>query len=231
MGHALVLHFAFGGTEERRIWVDDPDAPRSVAVHHPAAGRLALASDDPGSLVTLLEALPEGEYRLSAVDLGLVPTLERVLEVEMRTPVWLFRLREEDFRPTTVCDTEPVRAEDARLIARTWAPDRDALDYVQSRIEGGTTAGVYVDRKLVAWDLTHFETDRVAMLGFLHVLEPYRGRGYAKTVTTANCRAVFAKGKIPACHVHVDNEPSLGLTEGLGFRKVRQQAWGRAVKG
>jgi RimJ/RimL family protein N-acetyltransferase len=116
------------------------------------------------------------------------------------------------------------------MIAAHWSPERDTTDYVRRRIEEGITSGLEVDGELVAWDMTHFETDRVVMLGFLHVKEAYRGQGYAKVVTTATAEKVFAKGKIAAAEVFEDNLPSLRLTEGMGFQRVKRQVWGDGVK-
>lgn len=231
VGWAHVTHLAFGNPEEVAIHVDDPQRPRSVVVHHAGRNRLVVASERPEALVPVLEELPDGEYGLSSVDLAFVPALEEILDVELNTPVWLFRLDPDRFRPHAVVETEPVRAEDAPIIAEHWNPERDAVDYVRGRIREGITSAIYRGGEPVAWDMTHFETDTVVMLGFLHVREPWRGKGYAKTVTTANVRKVLARGKIPCAQVFQDNEVSLNLTESMGFVRVKQQAWGQARKG
>jgi len=61
------------------------------------------------------------------------------------------------------------------------------------------------------------------------VLDSQRGKGYAKSMGSALIKEILGRGKIPACHVREDNTPSLVLTEGLGFRKVRQQVWADGV--
>lgn len=215
---------------ESEVHVDNDTRPRSVLVFHVEMGRIAAASEPPEALGNLLEALPAGEYLATSLELDLLPVLEARMEVTSHRPVWLFRMQKEDLRPFRGPETEPVKIADAPQIAKAWRPERDATDYVRHRIQEGISSGIYLDGTLVAWDMTHFETDKVVMLGFLHVMEAYRGRGYAKAVTTATVEKVFAKGKIPAAEVFQNNTPSMRLTEGMGFRRVRPGFWGEAFK-
>lgn len=226
VGNVFVIAHAFPPQGTAQIWIDDPAAPRAVLALEPKRGRLALTATHSGALEALLDELPPGEYPFSAVDLEFVPVLEGRGEVELHEPAWLYRMAPEDYRATNVHETAPVRPEDAARIAQRWAPDRNAVAYVRSRIETGMTAGIYEDGELVAWDMTHVETEDVVVLGFLYVARRYRGRGYAKTVTSALLERVFALGKTPAIHVTESNEIALGFSEGMGFRRVKRQAWG-----
>lgn len=230
MRYAHVLHFLSLPGREVRTWVDDNRRPRAVLGVRPETRRLVAAAEPSHRLEGLLDLLPRGEYRLTSVDAELVPAFEQALEVTFRTPVWLYQLRQQDLRPSRGVATRPIEASQASMIAALWSPERDATAYVRRRIEEGITSGVEVDGELVAWDMTHFETDRVVMLGFLHVKEAYRGRGYAKVVTTSTAEKVFAKGKMAAAEVFEDNLPSLRLTEGMGFQRVKRQVWGDGMK-
>ncbi len=229
VANAHLIYRGFYAPEESDVVVDNASRPRAVVIHQKDWNRLTLAAEDAPKAAALLESLPPKEYGFSSVDLELLPALREVADVETVEPVWLFKMDRSDFRPYKVCDTEPVRVEHSGLIAEQWEPERNAQEYVRSRIERGPSQAVYVNGDIVAWDMTHFETDKVVMLGFLHVMESYRGRGYAKTVCTAMCEGVFDQGKTPACQVFEDNEPSLRLTERMGFRKVKRQAWGRVA--
>lgn len=226
--HAHVVHLLT--SPNTKILVNDAERPRSVLLLAPGTGRISAASERPEDLGPLIDALPPGSYRLTSLDLGLLPTFEGRMELSLRPPVWLYRMRPEDFRPFRGQATRPVGVSEAEMIARRWNPDRDATEYVRRRIQEGVSSGIYVNGELVAWDMTHFETDRVVMLGFLHVKEAYRGQGYAKTVTTATVEKVFAKGKTPAAEVFEDNLPSLRLTEAMGFQKVQRRVWGEGIK-
>jgi predicted GNAT family acetyltransferase len=140
-----------------------------------------------------------------------------------------YALDREDFRDTQDQDVRPLDPTFAEKVAKMWAPDWPATNYVRSRIENGLSGAIYVGDEPVAWYLTHHETDAVVVLGFLHVLEDHRRRGYARSLSCALIKQVFAKGKIPACHVYRDNAPSIRLMESLGFYRVCTQAWGDGV--
>lgn len=226
-GNALVISRVFHGERAPEILYDDIDDLQAVVAFDKGRGRLVLTATDPSRLRQLLRGLPPGEYHFSAVDLDLVPVLEEVMEVDAEEPAWLFNMKREDFQPISVIDSEPVKVEHAEMIAENWL-DEDAVDYVRSRIEKGPTAGIYIDGELVAWDMTHLETDDVVMLGFLHVREPHRGKGYGKTVATAMLEKVFASGRMPVCHVFQDNQVSINLSEEMGFRRIKRQVWGKA---
>jgi predicted GNAT family acetyltransferase len=224
------MHLVSLPSDETRIWVDDDSRPRAVLGVRPETRALVAAADPPANIRGLLGHVPQGTYRFTSVDVEVIPHLENGLTATLGTPVWLYQMDSTDLRPTRVAETRPVRPSEASMIAGFWSPKRDRSAYVRRRIEEGITSGVEVDGELVAWDMTHFETDRVVMLGFLHVKEAHRGRGYAKTVTTATAEKVFANGKIAAAEVFEDNPASLRLTESMGFRRVRRQVWGDAVK-
>ncbi|HWM49862.1 MAG TPA: GNAT family N-acetyltransferase, partial [Thermoplasmata archaeon] len=77
--------------------------------------------------------------------------------------------------------------------------------------------------------LTHMVTNRVGVIGMVHVHEGFRRKGLARAVVAAVSRELFKGGKIPALHAYVDNVASLSLFPTLGFRRVRRQVWGDAV--
>ncbi len=228
-GNALVISRVLHADRAPEILYDDIDDLHAVVAFDREKGRMVLTATDSHRLRQLLIGLPSGEYHFSAVDLDLIPVLEELMEVDSEVPAWLFNMKREDFHPTSVVATEPVRVEHAEMIAKNWL-DEDAADYVRSRIDKGPTAGIYVNGELVAWDMTHLETDDVVMLGFLHVMEPHRGKGYAKTVATAMLEKVFSSGRMPVCHVFEDNHVSINLSEQMGFRRIKKQVWGKARK-
>jgi predicted GNAT family acetyltransferase len=100
---------------------------------------------------------------------------------------------------------------------------------VRRRIENGPTAAIYEDRGPIAWGLTHMVTNRVGIIGMVHVQEGFRRKGLARSVVAAVSRQLFKEGKIPALHAYVDNAASLTLFPTMGFRRVKRQVWGDAV--
>jgi len=81
----------------------------------------------------------------------------------------------------------------------------------------------------VAWALTHVVTDRVGIIGMVHVVEDHRRKGLAKSVTAAVSRALVESGKIPTLHAYAYNRASLALFPTLGFQKLKRQVWADAV--
>ena len=198
---------------------DHPEAPHQFAIH----------ATDPTAALIVLSAVPPGFAIYHVADALAFPAVHRRFRVGWWGEADYYAMHAQDFRDVQVHATSSLDPKHAESIAKIWAPDWPAAGYVRSRIEEGPSAAIYVDGEPVAWYLTHLETDEVVMLGFLHVLDAHRRKGYAKSLSCAMIREILARGKTPACHVYTDNAPSIRLMESLGFRRVCTQAWGDGV--
>jgi len=232
--NAVVIHRVFHNPEFTHAFADALPEPKAVLALRPAEAadephQFALHALDPLAALHVLRAVPRGACVFHVADELAFPAVRQAIHVGWWGEAIYYRMEPADFRDLQRHEVAPVEPKWAETIAKTWAPDWPAAGYVRSRIENGPTAGVYVDGELVAWDMTHLETDDVVMMGFLHVLDAHRGKGYAKSVGSAVAKQVLAMGKTPCCHVYVDNAPSIKLTEDLGFRRVCLQAWGDGV--
>lgn len=233
VGTAVVRYRGFPEDHAAEVFVDGSPPRAVLACGRPrwTGGRptLGLHATDPAAARRVAEAIPSGPGHIHLTEEWLSSVVEeRTSGFEPRS-AWLFALDAKDFVDLQETETREVGEEWAPLIAKTWEPDWPAEEYVRSRIRAGPTAGVFVDGRLVAWGLTHLETDRVSMMGFLHVRDDHRGRGYAKAVGAALIKDILRRGKIPALHVWVDNVPSLELTPQLGFHRVKRQVWADGV--
>ncbi len=94
-------------------------------------------------------------------------------------------------------------------------------EYIIERIQKGIGLGIYKNKKLVAWILTHDD----GAMGFLHVLPEYRGKGYAYEVTIAAIKRLRAREEIPFVHIEEDNQRSMNLSLKMGFVKDRLIHW------
>ncbi len=231
---AVVWNRAFDMDGPKELFVAG-NPPRGVlAVVRPpwaeGAAGVAMHAEDPMAAQELMAAWPQGPVFLHLTEEWMLSLVEPRGETFEGGVFWLFQLDPEDFVDREGPGVRPLGPEWSDLVGKTWDPDWDhAGPYVRSRIEAGHAYAVYEDGKPVAWALLHFETERVAMMGFLHVLEPYRGKGYAKSVSSALVKDILKRGKIPALHVKTDNVPSLKLTSNLGFHRVKKQVWADAV--
>jgi len=190
---------------------------------------IALAAGDAEAAGRLAEAVPRGFTILHLTEEFPLAVLEpRATEFHPQ-PAWLFRLDPKDFVDHPDPRVRPLDPESAGRVAKQWQPDWPAEGYVRRRIEAGPTAAIYDGGEPVAWALTHTITDRVGIIGMVHVLEGYRRKGLARSVVASVSRDLQRLGKLPTLHAFVDNVPSLALFPTLGFRRVRRQVWGDAV--
>ena len=233
VGSAVVWDRVFQQPNYHEVYVDamPPKAVLALSRSKSGAGpaRVAVHAADAGAADRVLEALPRGPLSFHVTGEALAEALRPRCEAFRGRPAWLFSLEPADFRDLQAHAVLPVDPAWAPTIARLWEPDWPSEAYVRGRIENGPTAGVYVGGELVAWAMTHFVTDRVAMLGFFHVLEAHRRKGYGKSAACALTKQVLRDGRVPALFVNADNAPSLQLVETIGFRRRARHVWGEAV--
>ena len=210
------------------------EPPRGVmAVQRARSSRganfIAMATRDADAAGRLGEAVPRGFTILHLTDEFPLAVLEPRAEEFRPLSAWLFELLPQDFVNHPDDRVRPLHPDWAGRIAKLWEPDWPAEAYVRRRIEGGPTAAIYEGGEPIAWALTHTITDRVGVIGIVHVLEGYRRKGLARSVVAAVVRELQGLGKRPTLHAYVDNVASLSLFPTLGFHKVKRQVWGEAV--
>ncbi|MDZ7671887.1 MAG: GNAT family N-acetyltransferase [Halanaerobiales bacterium] len=96
-----------------------------------------------------------------------------------------------------------------------------SYDLLLKRITEGISACIREDGKAVAWGATHDDKS----LGFLHVIEGYRNKGYAKDIGRALINKKKELNELPYLNIECENEKSIKLSEGLGFRYDRNISW------
>ena len=94
-------------------------------------------------------------------------------------------------------------------------------ELLKKRMEEGISAAVRVDSKLAAWGMTHDDKS----LGFLHVIEKYRQRGFAQDIGRSLIKKKREMGEAIYINIEVDNEKSIKLSEGMGFKYDREISW------
>lgn len=233
VGNAVVLNRGFDAESRSDVYADGVPSKAVLVVGAPhwAGGALTMAfqATDPAAAKALAGAIPAGSTNIHVTEEWLLSLVEpRAAELDAHA-AWLFALDAGDFVDLQQHDVKPIDVKWAPMIAKLWEPEHPLEGYVRSRIEAGPAYGIYEGDELVAWAMTHFETERVSMMGFLHVQEGHRGRGYAKSLGSALVKDILKRGKIPALHVYVDNVPSLELTPRMGFHRVKRQAWAFGV--
>jgi GNAT superfamily N-acetyltransferase len=215
------------------VFVDQLPPQGVMAVHRTqkpeGANFIALTAGDPEAAGTLLEAVPRGLTIIHLTEEFPLPLLEPRATGFHPQPAWLFELPPGDIVDPPDPRVRPLDPGDAARVSKLWQPDWPAERYVRQRIEEGPTAAIYEGAEPVAWALTHTVTDRVGIIGMVHVLEGYRRKGLARAVVAGVARSLQRDGKRPTLHAFVDNVASLSLFPTLGFRRVKRQVWGDVV--
>ncbi len=96
-----------------------------------------------------------------------------------------------------------------------------SYDLLLKRIKEGISACVREDGKAVAWGATHDDKS----LGFLHVIEGYRNKGYAKDIGRDLINKKKELNELPYLNIECENQKSIKLSEGLGFKYDRNISW------
>ena len=210
------------GANPARVRVDDRENPKVALCR---AGWLTLYASSVPAGKAALDSLPaRWNFAFSAT-----PSWAYRHAVKTRDPRW-----HNDCFGFALTDPRQLKARqrhrvgflepgDSRLVTRHWPYHSSRRDspYIRWRIEHGPTAAVRRRGRPVAWALTHGD----GSLGFLHVLEEYRGQGMARSIAAALCRRSVRAGIMPFLFIEKKNRPSLRLTESLGFERVGSYSW------
>ncbi|MFO8110635.1 MAG: GNAT family N-acetyltransferase [Thermoplasmata archaeon] len=173
----------------------------------------------------LLKKLEPGGYRFHALDPVAFRAVSELLEDVDSGPTWMLEYPLETTFPHDSM-VEPLVPEDAPEICKYWhGGDREAVPYILERIEKGPAYGIRMQNELVAWSLTHYITEHVMCLGFLHVKEQFRCKGLAMAISKQLINHALEKDMVPVVDIYKDNLPSLKLARKFGFREIGENHW------
>jgi len=85
--------------------------------------------------------------------------------------------------------------------------------------------GVIVDNVLASIAASYVTLPWIHVMGGVYTRKKYRGRGYAKAVTSALTREAVSSGAIVGLHVEADNEPAIKVYKSLGYRITKTRTW------
>lgn len=230
--NAMVIDRVFSRGEDKQILTDNEKNPHGVMVIiEDDPKHVCIYADDEDAFLDLLKSLESGKkYQFSGLRDIFFPSLEKEFEIAEINPCWMFVLPEGGLRGEVHHEITSLKEEDVEFVAENWEHFSGAYEHVRDRILNGDTVAFRAEGKLIGWDATHFETDKVIMLGFLFVMEGYRKQGIAISLCVSLTRRILEKGKIPIFYVMKDNEPSIKFSLKLGFEIVDSHSWVSGVK-
>jgi len=182
-----------------------------------------VSSPDEGELKNVAEKLTEEDRAFAAMEEWMLPVLfpGRAFSWELS----MTRLVLPDhvaFPKAPPSSLAPLSPDDAEYIfEHSIYQNVTRPDYIRERIQAGPSAGIRESGKLAAWLMTQDD----GSIGVLHVLDDYRGRGYAYDLTVYLITGLREQGRIPFVQVEDTNTKSMNLALKLGFRKDRRIHW------
>lgn len=170
----------------------------------------------------LIQGLDEEDTCFAVLEDWMLPAIAGDREIRSRLTSMKLVFDETVPLPDSRHDCVPLVVSDAsHIYENSKYKEYTSIEYIEERIVKGVGYGIREEGKLVAWALTHDD----GAMGFLHVLEEYRERGYARDVSVAMIRRLLEMGEVPYVHIEEDNERSMNLSLKTGFRKDRRVHW------
>jgi len=183
---------------------------------------ILISSDSPGELQQLVESLTDEDQYFAAVEDWMMPYLTRDRDIVWDLEVFKYILPDDVSLPAFTNRVVSLAPDDARTVyEQSVYREHLSPDYVKDRIISGPSVGIREDNQLVGWALTHDD----GAMGFLHVLEPYRKRGYGYRIVVALCEKLRKKGRMPFAYIVSDNSPAIRLVEKIGLTRTSLAHW------
>ncbi len=230
--NSMVIARVFSDDPDKKVYVDDSNEPHGVmTLQEGKPDHCSIFADNEDSFLQLLRVLESGkEYQFSGMRDIYIPLLEKEFDITDLNPCWFFVLGEEGVKGEVRHKVTSLVEDDIEIVAHNWEYFDGAYDHVRDRVLNGMSAAIREDGKLIGWDATHFETDKVVMLGFLFVFEEYRKGGYATSMCVDLTKRIVETGKRPVFYVVKDNEPSVRFSLKIGYEIVDSHSWVTGVK-
>jgi 8-oxo-dGTP diphosphatase len=200
----------------------------AVIVKRQTLEKCFIAGKDEHNLLQLLDDAYEkgfftGNYRrFSSVDESIVPIIKSRFNVKMGNCGDKLFLEDNIHLPKPNRQAQPLTVQEAHIVNQYWEnKDEVEHEYIRRCILNGVGFIIYEGSEPVSWALTHFD----GSLGFLHVREEYRRRGYGKDVIIPLVHEMRREGRTVFTHIAGTNPASRGLVSGLGFKPVYRICW------
>lgn len=182
------------------------------------------SSSDPAELGMLAHRLSKKDEYFAAIEPWMVPLLCGEREIAWSLSMVRFILPGRVALPAVEWATEGLSPGDAVVVyEHSNYADFISLDYARRRILAGPAVAVREDGMLVAWGMTQDD----GAMGFLHVLGPYRHRGFGRRITIVLATELRRRGRLPFAHISETNGSAISLVTTLGFERGEAIQWFR----
>jgi len=163
----------------------------------------------------------ESKYFANIED-WMVPIISSEKEIDWRLKTRRYYFPKELEIKKPKYDIDSLQEKDIEIILKhSNYSEHLSYDLLLKRINEGISACIREDGKAVAWGATHDDKS----LGFLHVIEGYRNKGYAKDIGRALINKKKELNELPYINIECENDKSIKLSEGMGFKYDRNISW------
>jgi 8-oxo-dGTP diphosphatase len=181
-----------------------------------------ISCSDEDDLRRIRSGLSEKDENFGAIESWIVPILLRDKELCWKLECEQYYLPDDVRMPKLAHETTALSTGDTETIyENSLYKEYISKDYIADRIERGISAGIFENNRLVAWGMTQDDGG----MGFLHVLDDYRRRGYGFTVVVSLIEQIRKRGKIPFTYIEEENIKSGNLIKKLGFIPQKKIQW------
>jgi GNAT superfamily N-acetyltransferase len=197
---------------------------------YPYAIAVVLGSDE--AVRSLIDTLPIDKMLL----LGTPELTETLKEKFPNAPRYDVNVMALDTSPANLIATVQVRrlgVEDthawaqsvARQIGQNQQPTNEAFLEAQHLLAKNTAFGIYENAQLVARATSHVQLPEAWAIGGVFTEPNYRGRGLAKSVTSALAQEALRYADRVVLFVRSSNAPANHVYEKIGFRTIAKRTW------
>jgi 8-oxo-dGTP diphosphatase len=170
----------------------------------------------------LIKGLDEDDKCFAVLEDWMLPYIVKSKGIRSRLISMKLVYDEKTSLPPVISSVADLSTTDASYIfVNSKYKEYLSVEYIVERINNGIGLGIFQNEKLVAWAITHDD----GAIGFLNVLEEYRGKGYGTYVTVAMIKKLLELGEVPFVHIEEENQKSMNLALKAGFRKDRRIGW------
>ncbi len=181
-----------------------------------------ISCNNEDELNVIKNKLNNDDANFGAIDDWMITTLAQGKKIIWDIPVQQFYLPDNINLPPVNYETLPLTIGDSQAIYNNYnLKEFISIEYITQRIRKGISAGIYKDNKLVSWGITQDD----GAIGFLHILDNYREKGYGYKVVLSMVYKLVKNRNLPFAYIEPSNEKSINLFLKLGFKKNKRAHW------
>ncbi|MFQ5380532.1 MAG: GNAT family N-acetyltransferase, partial [Dehalococcoidia bacterium] len=186
-------------------------------------GQALLASGEPLAIAAILSLHPGPGRTYATFQPQHTEVMRRTFALANNIPMIRMAVSAESFRPEDG-RTEMLTGADIRRINALYGSDGGPAFYSPEHIDSGLYRGLIEDGHLVAIAGTHVisRRERVAVVGNVFTHPSYRGRGFARCVTSAVTERLLEICDDVVLTVDPNNTPAVTVYRELGYREAHR---------